>query len=97
MIRVLYHWRVSPEAAAGFPGWWHDGTVHIRSSNRGALGSTLLRSHDDPSLFVGVARWESVETLESFRQAMGTIQFDGAELESIQVFQELDDLTISLQ
>jgi heme-degrading monooxygenase HmoA len=95
VIRVLYRWRVAAEEARRFPSWWHEGTERIRSTYQGALGSMLLRAHDDQEVFVGIARWESVEALQAFRRAAGPIVFEGAELESISIFEELDDLTIT--
>lgn len=94
MIRVLYRWTVQPRAQAGFREWWHAGTLRIRSGQPGAMGSTLLESREDRNLFVGVARWTSVEALMLFREQVGPLHFDGAELVSMELFDEVDDLTI---
>jgi hypothetical protein len=94
VIRVFYKWRVEPNVQAGFRQWWHDGTLRIRTEHPGALGSTLLENQEDPDLFVGVARWTTVEALMLFREKVGTLRFDGAELISIDLLDELDDLTI---
>lgn len=58
------------------------------------MGSLLLRSRNDPDRFVGVARWESERQLLDFRQRAASIVFDGAELESVELFDELDELTV---
>lgn len=94
MIRVLYRWTVEPDAQAGFREWWHAGTMRIRAEYPGAMGSTLLENQEDANLFVGVARWASVEALMLFREKVGSLRFDGAELVSVELFEELDDLTI---
>jgi hypothetical protein len=74
--------------------WWHDGTMSIRSSHDGAMGSTLLRSAEATMEFVGVARWKSQEHLARFRRTADTLRFPGATLETIEVLDEIDDLTI---
>ncbi|HLN43707.1 MAG TPA: antibiotic biosynthesis monooxygenase [Acidimicrobiales bacterium] len=94
VIRVIYRWEVAPDAAADFRRWWHEGTLGIRRDRVGALGSTLLRSRDDPGTFVGVARWRSSEDLEAFWAAAGGAAFPRAELTSVEVLDELDDLVI---
>lgn len=86
MIRVLYKWTVEPHAQAGFREWWQAGTLRIRAENPGALGSTILESREDPNLFVGVARWTSVEALILFREKVGSLHFDGAELVTMEPF-----------
>jgi hypothetical protein len=54
----------------------------------------LLRSRSDLTLLVGVARWASEDELLQFRHAAGTLSFEGAELEGIEVLDEIDDLTV---
>jgi len=93
-IRVIYRWQVAPDAAADFRQRWHDGTLGIRRDRVGALGSTLLRSQTDPGTFVGVARWRSREDLEAFWAVAGGTAFPRAELTSVEVLDELDDLEI---
>ncbi len=92
MIRVLYRWEVAPGAERDFRRWWHEGTLAIRRDRAGAFGSTLLRSRVDPSSFVGVARWQSLADLEAFWSSAGRRAFAGAELGSVEVLDELDDL-----
>jgi heme-degrading monooxygenase HmoA len=94
MIRVIYRWRVDPERRDEFVVWWHEGTLRIRSTRPGALGSTLLTPTDDPLHFVAVARWRSREDLEAFWADPAGAPFDEAELVSTEVFEEVDDLTL---
>lgn len=94
MIRVIYRWKVQPGAESAFLTWWHDGTMSIRSAHDGAMGSTLLRSSESPTTFVAVARWKSQEHLARFRRAADVRRFAGATLETIEVLEEIDDLTI---
>jgi heme-degrading monooxygenase HmoA len=96
MIRVIYRWRVDPDRREEFAAWWHEGTLRIRSTRRGALGSTLLAPNNDVLHFVAVARWRSWEDLEAFWAVAGGSPFDGAELISTEVFEEVDDLTLQV-
>jgi len=94
VIRVIYRWKVQPGAESAFLTWWHDGTMSIRCSHEGAMGSTLLRSSEAPTTFVGVARWKSQEHLARFRRTAHIRRFAGAAIETIEVLEEIDDLTV---
>lgn len=95
MIRVLYRWRVERDRRAEFESWWHLGTLRIRSIHGGAMGSTLLAPTADDEHLVAVARWRSREDLEAFWADPGGAPFLGAELEAVEMFEELDDLVVS--
>jgi heme-degrading monooxygenase HmoA len=94
MVRVIYRWRVEPDRRDGFVQWWHEGTLRIRSSRRGAMGSTLLEPKDDDAHVVAVARWASQEDVEAFWADAAGPGFPGSSLESVELFQELDHLTL---
>ena len=94
MIKVIYRWRIDPDRQSDFASWWHDGTLRIRSSRQGALGSTLCRPTGDDEHLVAVARWESQEDLVEFWKEPAGSTFEGAHLESAEIFDELDDLTV---
>jgi quinol monooxygenase YgiN len=68
--------------------------MSIRSSHEGAMGSTLLRSSEAPTTFVGVARWKSQAHLARFRRTAEIRRFAGATIETIEVLEEIDDLTV---
>src|ERR1700681_683599 len=94
MIRVIYRWRVDADRRADFATWWHEGTFRIRSSRPGALGSTLLAPPKGDPHLVAIARWRSQEDLEAFWADPGGSEFQGAELKSVDIYEEVDDLTV---
>jgi heme-degrading monooxygenase HmoA len=97
MIRAIYRWQVDPEREGAFVSWWHEGTVRIRSSQSGTMGSTLLRTDSDRSQYVAIARWESVEALTTFWNDSGGPQFEGVALVSVELLEEIDHLTLEHQ
>jgi heme-degrading monooxygenase HmoA len=94
VIRVVYRWHVEAATESAFVAWWHEGTLGIRASQPGAMGSTLCRSIKDPGQLVGIARWESRAHLEAFWGGAGAVEFPGATLEDVEIFDELDHLTM---
>jgi antibiotic biosynthesis monooxygenase (ABM) superfamily enzyme len=94
MIRAIYRWWVLPEHQADFLSWWHEGTVRIRSSKLGARGSTILSAGSDRNHYVAIARWESLSALTAFWNDPGGVQFEDAELVSVEVLEEIDHLTV---
>jgi len=100
MIRVVYRWKVKPGQEDVFAKAWAQGTKVIRATVKGARGSLLLHSQKNPSEFMAVARWDSLEdwrtfrrgerpNLESFRTA-ATV----SELQSVEPFSEVRDLRV---
>jgi heme-degrading monooxygenase HmoA len=96
VIRVIYRWHIDADRVADFATWWHDGTLRIRSTQPGALGSTLFRSQDDEDCLIGIARWESTEQLTSFWDRMSPLEFPGAILQSLEILEEVDHLTLEV-
>jgi hypothetical protein len=94
VIRVIYRWHVEADSEDSFLHWWHEGTLAIRRDRAGALGSTLLRSHDGTSSFTAVARWQSRAELESFWAASTAQAVPGVELAAVEIFDEIDDLEL---
>jgi heme-degrading monooxygenase HmoA len=93
MIRVVYRWTVEPDQQADFATWWHQGTLRIRSVMMGAKGSALFRPTNCDDELVAIARWESEEQLAAFWKDQGGSDFAGAVLKSVEILEELDDLT----
>jgi len=94
VIRVIYRWRIDADRAVEFATWWHEGTLRIRSTQPGAMGSTLLRPAEEDDCLVGIARWETREQLTSFWERMSPLEFPGAVMLSLEVLEEVDHLTV---
>lgn len=95
VIRAVYRWSVPTDRRDDFATWWHDGTLRIRSTRPGALGSILLAPVDDADHLVAIARWRSRRDLEAFWAEPGGDPFEGATLVSVEVLDELDDLSVT--
>ncbi len=66
MVRVVYRWRVAPENFDEFKKTWRQTTNSIHHSVDGALGSFLLRSVEDDTEVITIAKWASLEAWKSF-------------------------------
>lgn len=93
MIRVIYRWRVDHDRYSEFVQWWHAGTLRIRSEHEGAMGSTLCSPMPSGDRVVAIARWKSKKDLERFWQNSGGSPFPWAEMESVELLDEVDHLT----
>jgi antibiotic biosynthesis monooxygenase (ABM) superfamily enzyme len=93
MIRVVYRWRVKPDRHAEFVQWWHEGTLRIRSDHVGSMGSTLCNPSPPGNEVVAIARWRSHEDLQRFWESPGGSEFPWAEMQSIEILEEVDHLT----
>jgi heme-degrading monooxygenase HmoA len=93
MIRVIYRWRVEEAHHQDFTQWWHEGTLRIRSSYPGAMGSTLCKPISPSDQFVAIARWQSQENLTRFWEDSGGSELPWAVAESVEIIEEMDHLT----
>jgi heme-degrading monooxygenase HmoA len=100
MIQAIYRWRVKEGQEQTFTRAWIRGTQAIRSSCKGAYGSVLLCSHRNPSEYVGIATWESLEDVRAFwasqppdPEAFRIVSETGTFL-SREVFDEIQDLEL---
>ena len=55
MIRVMYRWTVKKEDIEEFVRTWEEGTLKIQTQCKGAMGSILLHSSENPEHFFGMA------------------------------------------
>ncbi|MEM8534691.1 MAG: antibiotic biosynthesis monooxygenase [Chloroflexota bacterium] len=98
MIRIIYKWRVQEADETKFRAAWAKATTAIREITHGARGSFLLHSHENPTEFVTVARWDTLENWQAFwkdstRMEMQTMH-SLAERISVEVYEELEDHTV---
>ena len=66
MVRIFYTWRVQKADESEFRAEWVKATTAIKNSTVGARGSVLLRSHQDPTEFITIARWDKLEDWRAF-------------------------------
>lgn len=99
MIRVLYRWRLHPGSEGAFERAWSAMTLAIRSTQPGAMGSTLLRDPQDPTLLSGMARWRSRADWDAFQaapspapEAAAAMRAAIAESRPAELFEEREDL-----
>jgi hypothetical protein len=60
----------------------------------GAMGATLCSPSSPGQTVVAIARWKSQEDLERFWQNPGGSEFPWAEMESVELLEEIDHLTV---
>ena len=98
VIRVVYTWRVSAENHMEFVAAWKQATTSIRETVRGARGSVMLRSRDNPERITTIARWDSVEDWQSFFQGDVPEKMNKmhelARRISVEAYDEIDDFTL---
>lgn len=97
MIRVVYRWRVTEESFENFKEVWARTTNNIHKTVPGALGSFMLRSPEDKTEVLTVAKWDSVESWKTFWVAENPSEMVGmreiGERISVTVYDEVDDFT----
>ena len=98
MMRVVYRWRVAPANVEKFRAAWAKATTGIRESTRGARGSVLLQSHDDPTEFITMARWDDVADWQAFWQDSTRTEMQVmhvlAQRLSADAFEEIEDHSV---
>ena len=97
MVRVIYRWQVAPQNFEQFRDTWRATTNHIHEAVPGAKGSFMLRSGEDPSVVLTVAKWDSLESWKDFwgtsnPEAMTAMKKLGNRI-SVEAFEEVEDHT----
>jgi len=69
MIRVLYRFKVKEGQEKAFEQSWQEITQVIRGKSGGTHGSVLLRGTEDPQLYCGLARWDTLDAWHAMRQS----------------------------
>lgn len=96
-VRVIYRWRVRSHCEGDFVRAWTQATRTIRDRVPGGRGSLLLRCQADPQLFIAIARWDSLEDWQHFREGLPPNPKAFATLEALshllshEVFYEIED------
>lgn len=97
MIRVIYRWQVEPENFPKFKNAWSATTNYIHETVPGALGSFMLRSHENDLEVLTIARWDSVASWKKFwgdaKPAQMEVMRKLGERISVEAFDEIDDHT----
>ena len=97
MIRVVYRWKVQEQDFTRFQEVWAQTTNRIHETVPGALGSFMLRSPEDKTEVLTVAKWDSMESWKAFWGAenpseMADMRKIGERI-SATVYDEVDDYT----
>ncbi|MCP3871002.1 MAG: hypothetical protein GY703_23475 [Gammaproteobacteria bacterium] len=94
MIRMIYRWRVQTADQEEFKAAWGRATTRIRGTTSGARGSMLMQSHQDPTEFVTLARWDRAEDWQDPSRTEMRYMHKIAERLSADVFEEIEDHTV---
>lgn len=97
MIRIIYRWQVQPKNFDQFREAWSVATNKIHQSATGARGSFMLQGHEDTSMVLTIAKWDTLEGWEEFwgveiPKEMKTMHALGKRI-SAEVYEEIDDFT----
>ncbi len=97
MIRVVYRWQVPQKNFEEFKKVWSRTTNSIHASVVGARGSFLLRSFENETEVITIAKWDSLELWKNFwgnenPQEMEAMRRLG-QRSSVEVFEEIEDHT----
>ncbi|MEM9529453.1 MAG: antibiotic biosynthesis monooxygenase [Pseudomonadota bacterium] len=96
-VRVLYRWQVPSEAFEAFKETWRATTNHIHDTVPGAQGSFLLRSSENPTEVLTIAKWDTLESWKKFYgqrnpEAMKAMRELATRI-SVEAFDEIEDHT----
>jgi heme-degrading monooxygenase HmoA len=98
MVRIVYTWRVQKADESKFRAEWVKARTAIKNSTVGARGSFLLRSHQDPTKFITIARWDKLEDWRAYWEDSTRIEMQVmhtlAKRLSAEVYDEIEDHTI---
>ena len=97
MVRVIYRWHVNSENFEQFKKTWTKTTNRIHETVAGAQGSFMLRSFENETEALTVARWDSLESWKSFwgdenPKEMEAMRKLGKRI-SAEVFEEIEEHT----
>ncbi|WP_114416542.1 antibiotic biosynthesis monooxygenase family protein [Marinospirillum perlucidum] len=97
MFRVVYQWKVEEVQFTDFKANWQQTTNRIHETVPGALGSFMLRSSEDPTEVLTIAKWKSRSDWEAFWQNENPTQMQGmrqlGERVAVKVYDEIEDFT----
>lgn len=97
MIRVVYRWKVKEENFTSFQDVWSRTTNKIHETVPGALGSFMLRSPEDKTEVITVAKWDSMDSWRAFWGSENPSEMVEmrkiGERVSTTVYDEIDDFT----
>ena len=97
MVRVIYRWQVELGNFEDFKKLWRTTTNRIHGSVAGAQGSFMLRSLEDKTEVLTIAKWDSLEAWKSFwgkenPKEMEAMRMLGKRI-SAEAFEEIEDHT----
>jgi heme-degrading monooxygenase HmoA len=97
MVRVIYRWQVKSENFDEFKKIWSVTTNRIHESVAGAHGSFMLRSFENETEVLTIAKWDSLESWKNFwgnenPKEMEAMRKLGKRI-SAEVFEEIEDYT----
>ena len=97
MVRVVYRWHVAPGNFEEFKKLWSNTTNRIHGTVTGALGSFMLRSFENGTEVIIIAKWDSLESWKNFwgnenPKQMQAMRKLGKRI-SAEAFEEIEDHT----
>lgn len=97
MFRVIYRWEVEPENFDEFKSVWQRTTKQIHKTVSGALGSFMLKNHENSSEILTIAKWDSYESWKAFwgnknPEEMKEMRVLGKRI-SVETYSEVEDHT----